>query len=168
MSKCNQSNSIWTSSQVFSLYYALPEERENDCNAFDLSVRMKKEHGGRIHHYPSCVHATLKFGVRKIYLFIYFEEINNSIHQGCIKFNTSDCKDIYNVQLHYSFELSSSKNTEKENAAVSTKIWSMKNFTMLLFFIVFFFLQINGALVSSRYFFFLRNIKNLGDPKLFL
>uniref|UniRef100_A0A8C2AG39 Complement component c3a, duplicate 6 n=1 Tax=Cyprinus carpio TaxID=7962 RepID=A0A8C2AG39_CYPCA len=30
---------------VFSLYYALPEERENDCNAFDLSVRMKKEHG---------------------------------------------------------------------------------------------------------------------------
>uniref|UniRef100_A0A8C1Q2Z2 Complement component c3a, duplicate 6 n=1 Tax=Cyprinus carpio TaxID=7962 RepID=A0A8C1Q2Z2_CYPCA len=28
---------------VFSLYYALPEERENDCNAFDLSVRMKKE-----------------------------------------------------------------------------------------------------------------------------
>ncbi|XP_043094011.1 complement component c3a, duplicate 6 [Puntigrus tetrazona] len=29
---------------VFSLYYALPEERENECNAFDLSVRMKKEH----------------------------------------------------------------------------------------------------------------------------
>ncbi|XP_050965368.1 complement component c3a, duplicate 6 isoform X2 [Labeo rohita] len=29
---------------VYSLYYALPEERENDCNAFDLSVQMKKEH----------------------------------------------------------------------------------------------------------------------------
>uniref|UniRef100_A0A671P0H2 Complement C3-like n=1 Tax=Sinocyclocheilus anshuiensis TaxID=1608454 RepID=A0A671P0H2_9TELE len=35
---------------VFSLYYALPEERENDCNVFDLSVQMKKEHAGRIHH----------------------------------------------------------------------------------------------------------------------
>uniref|UniRef100_A0A671NXC1 Complement C3-like n=1 Tax=Sinocyclocheilus anshuiensis TaxID=1608454 RepID=A0A671NXC1_9TELE len=42
---------------VFSLYYALPEERENDCNVFDLSVQMKKEHAGRIHHdSSSCVH----------------------------------------------------------------------------------------------------------------
>uniref|UniRef100_A0A671NVS6 Complement C3-like n=1 Tax=Sinocyclocheilus anshuiensis TaxID=1608454 RepID=A0A671NVS6_9TELE len=41
---------------VFSLYYALPEERENDCNVFDLSVQMKKEHAGRIHHdSSSCV-----------------------------------------------------------------------------------------------------------------
>uniref|UniRef100_A0A672QE77 Complement C3-like n=1 Tax=Sinocyclocheilus grahami TaxID=75366 RepID=A0A672QE77_SINGR len=40
---------------VYSLYYALPEERENDCNAFDLSVQMKKEHDGRIHHDSSCV-----------------------------------------------------------------------------------------------------------------
>ncbi|XP_077057468.1 complement component c3a, duplicate 6 [Siphateles boraxobius] len=29
---------------VYSLYYALPEERENDCNAFDLSVKMEKQH----------------------------------------------------------------------------------------------------------------------------
>ncbi len=41
---------------MFSLYYALPEERENDCNAFDLSVQMKKEHDGRSHHDSSSVH----------------------------------------------------------------------------------------------------------------
>ncbi|KAL1281260.1 hypothetical protein QQF64_000063 [Cirrhinus molitorella] len=29
---------------VYSLYYALPEETENDCKTFDLSVQMKKEH----------------------------------------------------------------------------------------------------------------------------
>ncbi|XP_067296790.1 complement C3 [Pseudorasbora parva] len=29
---------------VFSLYYALPEERDNDCTAFDLSVKMDKQH----------------------------------------------------------------------------------------------------------------------------
>ncbi|XP_009293521.1 complement C3 [Danio rerio] len=31
---------------VFSVYYALPEENENDCTAFDLSVQMEKEPGG--------------------------------------------------------------------------------------------------------------------------
>lgn len=34
-------------SQVYSLYYALPEERENDCNVFDLSVKMEKQLDGR-------------------------------------------------------------------------------------------------------------------------
>ncbi|TRY87359.1 hypothetical protein DNTS_017221 [Danionella cerebrum] len=29
---------------VFSLYYAVPEERENDCKVFTLSVRMEKQH----------------------------------------------------------------------------------------------------------------------------
>ncbi|XP_051748872.1 complement C3 isoform X2 [Ctenopharyngodon idella] len=29
---------------VFSLYYALPEEKDDDCNAFDLSVNMEKQH----------------------------------------------------------------------------------------------------------------------------
>lgn len=37
------------SSQVFSLYYALPEEKDDDCNAFDLSVNMEKQHDGSIH-----------------------------------------------------------------------------------------------------------------------
>ncbi|KAG1955857.1 complement C3-like [Pimephales promelas] len=40
---------------VYSLYYALPEERENDCNAFDLSVKMEKQldvsHPGAIESY---------------------------------------------------------------------------------------------------------------------
>ncbi|XDV16017.1 hypothetical protein PO909_015910, partial [Leuciscus waleckii] len=40
---------------VFSLYYAVPEERENDCNAFDLSVKMEKQldvsHPGAIESY---------------------------------------------------------------------------------------------------------------------
>nr|AZZ09376.1 putative complement component c3 [Ctenopharyngodon idella] len=34
---------------VFSLYYALPEEKDDDCNAFDLSVNMEKQHDGSIH-----------------------------------------------------------------------------------------------------------------------
>ncbi|XP_067296791.1 complement component c3a, duplicate 6 [Pseudorasbora parva] len=40
---------------VFSLYYAVPEERENDCNVFDLSVKMEKQldvsHPGAIESY---------------------------------------------------------------------------------------------------------------------
>uniref|UniRef100_A0A8C1RIC0 Complement component c3a, duplicate 6 n=1 Tax=Cyprinus carpio TaxID=7962 RepID=A0A8C1RIC0_CYPCA len=68
--KFNQSNSIWTSSQVFSLYYALPEERENDCNAFDLSVRMKKEHGGRIITLHVCMQLSSLGLETFIYLFI--------------------------------------------------------------------------------------------------
>ncbi len=37
------------SSQVFSVYYALPEEKDYDCNMFDLSVQMEKDSAGRIH-----------------------------------------------------------------------------------------------------------------------
>lgn len=36
-------------SQVYSVYYALPEEKDYDCDAFDLSVQMEKESAGRIH-----------------------------------------------------------------------------------------------------------------------
>lgn len=36
------------SSQVFSLYYALPEEKDDDCNVFDLSVTMDKQDEGSI------------------------------------------------------------------------------------------------------------------------
>lgn len=41
------------SSQIFSVYYALPEEKDYDCNAFDLSVQMEKASAGRIHHQES-------------------------------------------------------------------------------------------------------------------
>uniref|UniRef100_A0A673L2B9 Complement C3-like n=1 Tax=Sinocyclocheilus rhinocerous TaxID=307959 RepID=A0A673L2B9_9TELE len=34
---------------VFYVYYALPEEKDYDCNAFDLSVKMEKESAGRIY-----------------------------------------------------------------------------------------------------------------------
>lgn len=37
------------SSQVYSLYYAQPEEKDGDCNVFDLSVNMDKLHDGNIH-----------------------------------------------------------------------------------------------------------------------
>lgn len=43
-------------SQVYSLYYALPEERENDCNVFDLSVKIEKQLDGRIHHAFICIY----------------------------------------------------------------------------------------------------------------
>uniref|UniRef100_A0A672QEP5 Complement C3-like n=1 Tax=Sinocyclocheilus grahami TaxID=75366 RepID=A0A672QEP5_SINGR len=57
---------------VYSLYYALPEERENDCNAFDLSVQMKKEHDGRIHHDSSCVHSLMLTSLGLLRFFFFF------------------------------------------------------------------------------------------------
>uniref|UniRef100_A0A672QA97 Complement C3-like n=1 Tax=Sinocyclocheilus grahami TaxID=75366 RepID=A0A672QA97_SINGR len=37
------------SSQVFYVYYALPEEKDYDCNAFDLSVKMEKDFNVRLY-----------------------------------------------------------------------------------------------------------------------
>uniref|UniRef100_A0A8C1RIA7 Complement component c3a, duplicate 6 n=1 Tax=Cyprinus carpio TaxID=7962 RepID=A0A8C1RIA7_CYPCA len=91
---------------VFSLYYALPEERENDCNAFDLSVRMKKEHGGRIITLHVCMQLSSLGLETFIYLFILKKLIILSIKDALNLTQLSKGKEKYIERFEMNTELS--------------------------------------------------------------
>lgn len=77
-------------SQVYSLYYALPEERENDCNVFDLIVKMEKQLDGRIHHVFICIYVFSEYICsQRPHLLVTFNIVLSSLfpvsHPGAIE-----------------------------------------------------------------------------------